>query len=113
MVLHLRPTRLPRLDPDRSAKIIGLHRADVSHLSLMEAPNEFPMTIRVAHGEARHDGEILPARVRAGGQNAPNAGGIDGHRLFSKHMLARGDSGFEMHRTKVRRGGQKNYHPLR
>ena len=55
VILHVRPLRLARLHPDRSAVVIGLDGPDFAHCALANAFDNLPMTVGVAHGQPGHD----------------------------------------------------------
>ena len=60
----------------------------------------------VAPAESVLDGESLRLRFHHGGKNGTEAGGIDGHGLFDKHVEARFDGGGDVAGAEAGSGGQ-------
>src|SRR5439155_4207869 len=88
VILHVGPTRLPRFDPDRTAKIVCLQRADLADGAFVQALDDFPMPERITHGQAGNDREVLLSRLLAGGQDLADARRVHGNWFLREHMFA-------------------------
>ena len=82
---------------------------DLTQGAVVNAADEFAEAIGASQAESGDDREVFLLRLRARGQDAPHAGGIDGHRFFGEDVQPGRDGRLQVHRTEMRRRGQEHH----
>ena len=106
--LHVGPAGLPRLDPDPAAVIVGLECPDLSGFAVVNAPDRLLEAVGVTKAEAGNNGQVLFLRELAGLEHGPDAGRVDGDRLFGENVFSGVDGGAQMAGPEVGRLAQEH-----
>ena len=105
LVLHFTPLRLPLAHNIRTGQVFFLDRDDLSDRSILHAFHGLPHRRVIAPAKPRDNTQPFLSGGFAGGLHQFQTRHIEGMRLFAEHVLAGIHSGLQMHRVKMRGGG--------
>ena len=85
---HVAPSVLADAKPQSSDVIVALQGGDLADPTVMDPSHHLPHRRAVPQHQTRDNRQTLFAGCFAGCHHRANAGSIDCHRLFSKHVFS-------------------------